>query len=611
MKLIPKYQGGTPKKGVQHESYQSYIPQQTTTFVPSGIYSITGQPYEEWKRETDLEAFRRAHDKNEQIGPAQNVPEDLREYYRRRAETQQWIDQRAKNFESFGNLLNLTLPSTYVGQAMGRQLTGPEALAIDLVTGPVLGGIKTVGKKGVQAATKLATRGAEAYRRRFIYPREGLPQWFYTQKPLIAGGTNNVIQTSEKDIHNTLMNVARKATILSQQGKLGKNQIKELTSKLSAYLSQDQAKQFVKRAEFFLKGDKTALAIEQKALKNVKGKKGQNDAINEAIQIEKAETPEGLYDNLLNSKNAQILDDNTRRTQQNYGSGINLNLFSGSMLAEDNIPKRVAVAKVDIPSINRKPEIKKIPIMERFYQNAVDQLLPLQNWLIKHKWLVPTEKGWYGRTKGSTELIPVNPEKYILSFYDPIRNSTNRVDFRRYMSQSGNGQWIDRTAWHGTPLGDKALLEQFRTTEDSPLFTTISDGMPGVEGVRRGYQGSGGTSIPILFKNRDLELRPISPMEGFNSSIGYVDSEGNTLGQLKNHFSIDARGKAAEVRRVSDAAYDKIGNTGQVQNEYIFGAGTPDVKFYFNTLDFIKGMPPYLKKGGNIVNNRFNRLKNK
>jgi len=98
------------------------------------------------------------------------------------------MDQRARNFESFGKLLNLTLPSTYVGQAIGKQLTGPEALAVDLVTAPILGGIKTIGKKGIQTATKLATKGAEAYRRRFVYPREELPQWFYTQKPLIAGG---------------------------------------------------------------------------------------------------------------------------------------------------------------------------------------------------------------------------------------------------------------------------------------------------------------------------------------------------------------------------------------------------------------------------------------
>lgn len=81
--------------------------------------------------------------------------------------------------------------------------------------------------------------------------------------------------------------------------------------------------------------------------------------------------------------------------------------------------------------------------------------------------------------------------------------------------------------------------------------------------------------------------------------------------QLTNYFSTDVTGKAAEVRRVSDAAYDKIGNTGQVQNEYIFGSGTPNVKFYFNTLDFLKGMPPYMKKGGNIINNKFNRFKRK
>ena len=360
--------------------------------------------------------------------------------------------------------------------------------------------------------------------------------------------------------------------------------------------------------------DKNDRALYDAILSNTENnmfrKKGAQTAINTAIQEKKANTPEGLYDNLLNSKNAQILNENAERLKRDYGSEINLNLFNGSMLAEDNIPRRVAVAKVDIPSINGNPAIKDIPIMERFYQNAVDKLLPLQNYLIKNKYLIPTERGWYGRQSLKEEPYPVNPEKFILSMYDPIKNSTNRVDFRRIVSPT-NGQWIDRTAWHGTPVGDKSFLEQFRTTLDSPFFNTISDGMPGVEGVRRGYQGTGGTSIPVLFKNKEFELRPIEPMEGFNSSLGYIDREGNTLGQLKNHFSTDVRGKAAEVRRVSDAAYDKKGNTGQVQNEYIFGGGTPDVKFFFNTLDFLRGYPPYLKKGGNIVNNKFNRINKK
>lgn len=58
------------------------------------------------------------------------------------------------------------------------------------------------------------------------------------------------------------MNIAMKTTRLSQQGKLGKAQINEFVERLSPYLSQSQAKQFIKKAEFFLKGDKTALAIE-------------------------------------------------------------------------------------------------------------------------------------------------------------------------------------------------------------------------------------------------------------------------------------------------------------------------------------------------------------
>ena len=62
--------------------------------------------------------------------------------------------------------------------------------------------------------------------------------------------------------------------------------------------------------------------------------------------------------------------------------------------------------------------------------------------------------------------------------------------------------------------------------------------------------------------------------------------------------------KAQEVREVSDVRNIK-GNTGQRQNEYNYGAGTPGIASYLNTMDMkdarLYGPFQGFKRGGKLI----------
>ena len=303
---IPKYQTGTPNGGVRDNTrvvnpHLQVLPlAQFPKLQPTQYYGDPRQPQLRAETRTPRE---------QQINNQEG---------KKKAETQQWLEQRARNTEAANKLMSLTMPSTYVGQIMGQQLTGLPALAVDLAVAPVAG----ISRKGVQLATRNLPKvslGRNASGKWNGWINVGNYQYRPSRNTLgmnfpgVERRPITNLQTTEKDIHNTLMNIAMKATRLSQQGKLGKTQVDELASRLSTYLSQDQAKQFIKRAEFFLKGDKTALAIEQKALKNAKGKKGFNVAINDAIQAEKASTPKGRLQS-IRDKYLPLIDKSAKET---------------------------------------------------------------------------------------------------------------------------------------------------------------------------------------------------------------------------------------------------------------------------------------------------------
>lgn len=139
---IPKYQEGTPNGGVRDNTrvvnpHLQVLPlAQFPKLQPTQYYGDPRQPQLRAETRTPRE---------QQINNQEG---------KKKAETQQWLEQRARNAEAANKLMSLTMPSTYVGQIMGQQLTGLPALAVDLAVVPVAGAMRTVGRKGVQLATR-------------------------------------------------------------------------------------------------------------------------------------------------------------------------------------------------------------------------------------------------------------------------------------------------------------------------------------------------------------------------------------------------------------------------------------------------------------------------
>lgn len=355
-----------------------------------------------------------------------------------------------------------------------------------------------------------------------------------------------------------------------------------------------------------------------KAAKNMKGAKGVNVKINEAVATQKAKTSEGQYDLYLNNDDAQALEEIRRQTQRDYGNQIQFNEFQGGILSSQNIPKAVAVTPIEIPGVG------KLPLMERYLHNArerAEQLLPD---LVRRGYMYvdPKTKMWVGSyTPKEGNFQPIDPAMFVLSFINNIRNSSNRVPVFREYSRAGTRELVLPIAWHGTPTGDANLLTQYANpTNIKSIFTTVSDGMPGSSNVKTAYQ-RGGTSIPFLFKRKSYNGRiyqekSYHPLQGGgNKSTGYILEDGTPIGQLIDHFGGGKGGGTARyVYDVSDQA-NIPHNSAQPQTEYIFGMGTPEVKSLLNTGDYlpyfneegklIEGVTPFNRRGGKItINNQ-------
>ena len=358
-------------------------------------------------------------------------------------------------------------------------------------------------------------------------------------------------------------------------------------------------------------------AVLERSTQGLKGTKGTSTAIRQTLADEKARTSEGQYDLYLNNDDAQVLEEIRRQTQKDYGNQISFNEFQGGILASQNIPKAVAVTPIEIPGVG------KFPLMERYLHNArerAEQLLPD---LIRkgYMYVDPNTKMWVGRYNIKENPQPIDPSLFVLSFINNIRNSSNRVPVFREYSRAGTRELVLPIAWHGTSMGDKVLFTQYKNpTNIRPIFTTVSDGMPGSSNVKQAYQ-RGGTSIPFLFKRKTYNGKtyqeiPYSPInDGGSKSTGYILEDGTSIGQLMDHFSGGKGGGTARyVYDVSDQA-DIPHNSPQPQTEYIFGVGTPEVKSLLNTGDYlpyfneqgnpIEGVTPFNKRGGKItINNQ-------
>ena len=129
--------------------------------------------------------------------------------------------QKQKNEEAFWNLVSLTSPSTYIGQAVGQPIEGAAALAIDALA---FGGAGAL-KNGVKAAAKTyATRG---------FNKLNTPRGLLSDEPLIARGNLEITAENAASITPEQWTAAQDAAIA--RGDMAEAQrLRDLHFKVSA-----------------------------------------------------------------------------------------------------------------------------------------------------------------------------------------------------------------------------------------------------------------------------------------------------------------------------------------------------------------------------------------
>ena len=360
---------------------------------------------------------------------------------------------------------------------------------------------------------------------------------------------------------------------------------------LQENLTKDQAKKFQKLAsKRNLTGDEHTQITElaAKYLKNAKYKKGSNDGIIKAQEAAKNQNQRiaKKYKELLNGEEASELAELSDKAKKDFGLPVDWNWFSGGILAESNIPPRVAMSKAIINGVEDTE-----PIMKRFLTNMADSNGLIQKRfqeLVKKKILVPRGNNWTAIVDG--KLYKVDPARFVLNHI--LQNDLKSTNIIPFAYEHHNGAFRNMIPWHGTNLSDSSVIPTYNNPTLRPLFTTIEDGTPGFDKVKSAY--GTGASIPVMRKISKLEAETLTPNGLSSNSNNYGE-----VGELMNHFQGNG-GKAQKVMDVSDAKNIK-GNTGQRQNEYNFGTNTPDVKFLLNTFNFDGGKGAFtLKKGGKV-----------
>ena len=394
-----------------------------------------------------------------------------------------------------------------------------------------------------------------------------------TQEPLMASDT-------DPGVSQLLYNI--------QKGKIP-------LSTLEKHLTKSQASKLQKLAkERFLSRDDHSLRSELllKYLNKTKGKKGTNAAI-KSVQdrlLTEEQKVKKEYDSYLKGNAAGNLEDIRLQTEAEYGAPVKWNWYDGGILAEENIPARMAITNINDNG----------PIMQQFFTNAEAAHKYYFDYLIKKKLLIPYKHQWIGiDEKGHSHLV--DPSRYIMNYaLQQIKGNTNRIPYILSQNQhldltGGVGDiMVTEIPWHGTNIGDKTFFDTYRfPTGTRSVFASVHDGMPGFANVKSAY----GTAarIPLARKLPEYELGPLDA-EGLSHNSNNYGGKG----ELKSQF--DGLGKARLVREVSDVR-DIPGNTGQRQNEYNYGEGTPDVKSLFNTGEFIPNAG-FNRKNGGILNKR-------
>ena len=302
----------------------------------------------------------------------------------------------------------------------------------------------------------------------------------------------------------------------------------------------------------------------------------------------------------IKEKYSEEIEDLKNQIEQDYGAPINWNWYDGGILSESNIPAKVAISPIFDPRYGKVVDPRSV--MQRFYENILNKdgiIQRTQKYLLNNKIVEPFEGKWVYQPPGRESRDLVDPTRFTLNWIlENELHSTNRIPFVRELERPG----LTFIPYHSTPIGDKTISQLFIDPSRRPLFASIDDGSKGFYPLKRAYQRSQyGTSIPVFTKTKSLEGETLISENGLHSSNNYGD-----VGELMSHFQKNG-GRPQKVMEVSDARNIK-GNTGQRQNEYNYGTGTPDIGFILNTLDLehparIVGPFQGFKKGGRINKN--------
>lgn len=430
------------------------------------------------------------------------------------------------------------------------------AMATNLV-----GDIATFGTASTLRPVKVVSPQQTIQVKQFIHPAEAVKsgrQYIRPTTERVSITTNEPLMASDE----SLMSSGQLLYKISK-GKIG---LKELTD----MVGQQQAKWIMKEKDLLLsgRGNQNKLnAILEKATKGAKGKRGSNDAINKATQIEIAQTPKGRL-KLIRDKYKSEIEKSQNETGIDWSD-------QNSVMA--SMPEELKLSAVGF---------KKTPFLERYYKNVVEKVLGnngIQKRLLKSGELRKNNRGqWEGLFKDGYRKV--EPTEYIKM---RIANEKG-YNFDLEALTEGEGT---NYPMHGTMTKNYRYLTRPSSSPGKHgYWTGIQDELGLKSGMIDHYKGKG-ASVPF-FRMPDFEL-PLMKPNGMGSSNSYGGS-----GQSLMDMLLKKPGKIQRPTRVSDPQ-----GSGQPFNEYNFGPNVPNPKSMWNTLDFEPGAGPLAYNLQNSENN--------
>lgn len=424
------------------------------------------------------------------------------------------------------------------------------------------GDIATFGAASTLRPVKVVSPQQTVQVKQFIHPAEAA----IPGKQYIKPTTERVSITTSEPLMASDESSMSSGQLLYKISK-GKIGLKELTD----MVGQQQAKWIMKEKDLLIsgRGNQNKLnAILEKAAKGAKGKRGSNDAINKATQIEIAQTPKGRL-KLIRDKYKSEIEKSQSETGIDWSD-------QNSVMA--SMPEELKLSAVGFDS--------KTPFLERYYKNVIEKVLGnngIQKRLLKSGELRKNNRGqWEGLFEDGYRKV--EPTEYIKM---RIANEKG-YNFDLEALTEGEGT---NYPMHGTMTKNYRYLTRPSSSPGKHgYWTGIQDELGLKSGMIDYYKGKG-ASVPF-FRMPDFEL-PIMKPNGINSSNSYGGS-----GQSLMDMLLKKPGKIQRPTRVSDPQ-----GSGQPFNEYNFGPNVPNPKSMWNTLDFEPGAGPLAYNLQNNENN--------